>query len=198
MAYHALKGSTGLPINERHNAMAALWRVAEYGVRDMDMLANLLPAIHFRKEFLLEHTGRHWATATDLAGELVRQRDVPWRSAHQIVGILIRLCEQRGLTPADVTPTLLDEAAVLYHDAPAGLDQAAINQALDPRRFVARRDLQGGPAPSETLRQGAVFGGRLALDEQAVTAIEARLAVAARKLEQAIDGLIGAPAARSA
>jgi argininosuccinate lyase len=191
MAYHALKGSTGLPINERSNAMAALWRVVEYGVRDMDMLCDLLPVIHFRKEFLLEHSKRHWATATDLAGELVRQRDVPWRSAHQIVGILVRLCEERDLTPSDVTPALLDEAALLYHGQPAGLDQAAIDLALDPEHFVARRDLQGGPAPSETARQGVVFGDQLTRDEQTITAIEAGITAAAGKLEAAIDQLIG-------
>jgi argininosuccinate lyase len=190
MAYHALKGTTGLPINERYNAMSALWRVCDYSIRDMDMLGELLPVIHFRKEFLLEHTGRHWATATDLAGELVRQRDLPWRSAHQIVGILVRLCEERGLSPREVTPALLDEAAILYHELPAGLSQATITDALDPRCFVARRNLQGGPAPSETLRQGAVFGARLRRDDETVAAMEAQLAGAADKLEKTIDDLI--------
>jgi len=38
------------------------------------------------------------------------------------VGILVRLCEERGFGPADVTPALLDEAAVAYHEIPAGLD----------------------------------------------------------------------------
>lgn len=190
MAYHALKGTTGLPINERYNAMAALWRVVEYGVRDMDMLGELLPAVRFRKEFLLEHSKRHWATATDLAGELVRRCDLPWRSAHQIVGILVRLCEERGLTPSDVTPVLLDEAAMLYHARPAGLDQASISDALDPRRFVTRRNLQGGPAPCETLRQGQVFGEQLARDEQVTAAMRARLDAAAGKLEAAIDSLL--------
>ena len=46
-----------------------------------------------------EQAWRHWATATDLAGALVRERDLPWRTAHQIVGILVRLCEERGLGP---------------------------------------------------------------------------------------------------
>lgn len=190
MAYHALKGTTGLAINERYNAMAAMWRVVDYAVRDMDMLVGLLPAIRFRKDYLLEHTGRHWATATDLAGELVRQRNLPWRSAHQIVGILVRLCEERGLKPGDVTPALLDEAAMLYHERPAGLTQAAIDEALDPSRFVALRNLQGGPAPSETRRQGEVFGRQLQCDEQAVAELQARLDAAARKLEEAIDGLV--------
>ncbi len=191
MAYHGLKGTTGLAINERYNAMTALWRLVDYGVRDMNLLSELLPVIRFRKEFLLEHTGRHWATVTDLAGELVRKTDLPWRSAHQIVGIMVRLCEERGLGPADVTVALLDEAAMLYHEKPAGLDQATIETALDPRHFVALRNLQGGPAPEETARQAGVFGAQLAKDAATLAEIEARLDQAAGKLEAAVDAVIG-------
>jgi argininosuccinate lyase len=190
MAYHALKGTTGLPINERYGALDTLWRVAENGVRDLDWFCDMLPALRIRKAYLLEHSWRHWATATDLAGDLVRKRDLPWRTAHQIVGILVRLCEERGLGPADVTPVLLDEAAVAYHGQPTGFTQAEITEGLDPKRFIARRTLRGGPAPEESKRQMQLFGERLATDEATVSGIEERLAAAERKLEQAVDGLI--------
>ena len=91
----------------------------------------------------------------------MRERDLPWRTAHQIVGILVRLSEERGLGPDRVTPELLDEAAVLYHGEKAGLGATAIREALDPGRFVAARTLRGGPAPSESLRQAALLGDGL-------------------------------------
>ena len=102
----------------------------------------------------------------------------------------MRLCEERGLGPADVTPELLDEAAIAYHELPAGLDQQAIRDALDPGRFIADRTLRGGPAPAESLRQGKLFEDATAADEQTVAAIDARLAAAARKLEAAVDAVI--------
>jgi len=190
-SYHALKGPTGLPITERYYALDMVWRVAQNCVRDLDWFCELLPALQVRRENMREEAWRHWATATDLAGALVRERALPWRTAHQIVGILVRLCEERGLGPADVTPALLDEAAGAYHGRPAGLDAAAIRQALDPARFIAARTLHGGPAPAESLRQADLFARGLADDERTVAAIEARLAEAARKLEAAIDSLIG-------
>ena len=137
-----------------------------------------------------EQAWRHWATATDLAGALVRERDLPWRTAHQIVGIVVRLCEERGLGPADVTPALLDEAAIAYHDAPVGLDQRSIAAALDPERFIAERTLRGGPAPAESRRQARLFEDALAADERVVGDIDDRLAAAARNLEAAIDTII--------
>ena len=189
-SYHALKGTTGLPIQERYYALEMLWRVADSGVRDLDWFCDMLPALEIRKQHMREQAWRQWATATDLAGALVSQKDMPWRTAHQIVGILIRLCEERGLTPADVTPELLDEAAIAYHEKPAGLDQNAINESLDAERFIAARTLRGGPAPAESLRQANLFEELAAADEQTVAAIDARLAAAARKLEAAVDAVI--------
>jgi argininosuccinate lyase len=191
-SYHALKGTTGLPITERYYALDMLWRVADNAVRDLGWFCDLLPALVIRKDHMFEQAWRHWATATDLAAALVQQRDLPWRTAHQIVGILIRLCEERGLGPADVTPALLDEAAIAYHDAPAGLDEASIRVALDPRRFIAERTLRGGPAPAESLRQARLFEDGLVADEQLVAGIDAHLEAAAAKLEAAVEAGIAA------
>ena len=138
-----------------------------------------------------EQAWRHWATATDLAGALVRQRNLPWRTSHQIVGVLIRLCEDRGLGPDGVTPALLDEAAMAYHDKPAGLDAGQIKAALDPGRFITARTMRGGPAPAESLRQADLFERGLQADEATVTGIRTRLAESARKLEAAIDAILG-------
>ena len=189
-SYHALKGTTGLPITERYYALETLWRVADNGVRDLGWFCDLLPALIVRKEHMREQAWLHWATATDLAGALVSRRGLPWRTAHQIVGILVRLCEERGLTPADVTPTLLDEASLAYHDVAAGLDQDAIRCALDPGVFIAARTLRGGPAASESMRQANLFAEATAADEEIVSGIDARLAESARKLEAAVDSVI--------
>ncbi|MBI2161612.1 MAG: argininosuccinate lyase [Candidatus Rokubacteria bacterium] len=191
-SYHALKGATGLPVTERYYALEMLWRVADNGVRDLGWFCDLLPALHVRAAHMREQAWRHWATATDLAGALVRERDLPWRTAHQIVGLLVRLAEERGLGPAEVSPGLLDEAAVAYHGVPAGLDAAQIRAALDPARFIAARTVRGGPAPSESLRQAHLFEQALADDERTVAAVEARLAEAASNLEAAVDTIIGA------
>jgi argininosuccinate lyase len=190
-SYTALKGPTAVPIQERYYALEQLWRVADSCVRDLDWFGELLPALGIRKAHMREEAWRHWSTCTDLAGALVRERDLPWRTAHQIVGILVRIAEERGLGPADVTPALLDEAARLYHGEPAGLDAKQIREALDPGRFIAARTLRGGPAPAESRRQADLFAKELARDEQIVAGIDTRLTAAAGKLEAAVDAIIG-------
>jgi argininosuccinate lyase len=189
-SFHALKGSTGLPVTERYYALEQLWRVADNCVRDLGWFCELLPEVGVRREWLREQAWLHWATATDLAGALVRERDLPWRTAHQIVGILVRLAEERRLGPPDVTPALLDEAAQAYHGKPAGLSEASIRAALDPTRFVEARDLRGGPASKETRRQADVFASALAADERTVADARGRIAAAAARLEAAVDAIV--------
>jgi argininosuccinate lyase len=167
-----------------------LWKVADSAARDLGWFCDFLPELKINKARMHEMAWRHWATATDLAGALVSERGLAWRTAHQIVGILVRLCEERGLGPADVTPGLLDEAAKAYHDQPAGLDQAAIRAALDPERFISSRTVRGGPEKNESLRQAKVFEEELAADEKTVAGIDARLEASARKLEEAVDAVI--------
>jgi argininosuccinate lyase len=190
VAYHGLKGTTGMPVNERYAACEIMWKVADSAVRDLGWYCDLLPVLVINKSRMREQSWVNWATVTDLAGALVSKRDIPWRTAHQIVGILVRLCEERQLGPADVTPALLDEAAMLYHEMPAGLDQASIAESLNPERFIAVRTLQGGPAKTESLRQAQLFEDAAAADERAVAGIDARLAESARKLEAAMDAII--------
>ncbi len=194
VAFTGLKGPTGMPVTERYHACEQLWRVADGAVRDMGWFADLLPALRIDRARMREQSWRGWATVTDLAGALVSERDLPWRSAHQIVAIAVRLCEERGVGPEGVTAALLDEAAVLYHGEPAGLEQSTIDAVLEPERFIAARTLQGGPAAAESLRQAQLFEQRLVADEAAVAAIDQRLASAAASLEAAIDGLLAAHA----
>lgn len=195
VAYHGLKGPTGMPVNERYNACEMFWRVADGAVRDLDWFCDLLPVLVINKPRMYEQSWRNWATVTDLAGALVAKHDLPWRTAHQIIAIMVRLCEERGLGPADVTPALIDEAAMLYHEQPLRVDQRLIDDARSPERFIAARTLQGGPAPAESLRQAALFESALAGDDEIVHGIDARLAEAAGKLEAAIDAIIARAAA---
>jgi argininosuccinate lyase len=81
--------------------------------------------------------------ATDLAEHLVREKGLPFRQAHEIVGTLVRAAEARGLSLRAFPP------AELATIAPE-LDAAALS-SLDPDRAVAARNLPGGPAPAQVL-----------------------------------------------
>ena len=137
-----------------------------------------------------EMAGAYWAQATDVAGALVSEKGLPWRTAHQIVGILVRLSYEREIHPESVTTGLLDEAALEYMGEPVSLSHRALEKALDPVSFVNLRTLFGGPAPEECLRRLPEFHAQLQEDQAWVSEADSGLREAAEKLERAIDGLV--------
>lgn len=168
---------------------AALHRTFDAAVRGANWLAELVPALEVDRARMLESAGAHWAQATDVAAALVVEKDWPWRIGHQVTAILVRLSEERGIAPLDVTPALLDEASMLYLGEPAGLGEDALRDALDPARFVERRTLYGGPAPEAAREELAEHRESLAAGREWVRATQGRLDAAASRLEAAIDGL---------
>jgi argininosuccinate lyase len=83
--------------------------------------------------------------ATDAAEYLVR-KGLPFRLAHEAAAGVVRDClaaGQKGI--ADRTLTELKDRSPLF--------DADIYEALKPSVCVAARNLPGGPAPEEVLRQ---------------------------------------------
>ena len=85
-----------------------------------------------------------FSLATELA-DLLAERGVPFREAHEVVGSIVRWCEERGAGLEALTP----EAAQRFHSAfPDDLEPW-----LDPRAAAERRTSFGGTAWSEVIRQ---------------------------------------------
>lgn len=190
VGFHVDKGPTGWPALERQYAGEMLWRLFEDTARDLAWWRQLLPEVRWDTALMRRRAGEFWAQATDIAGALVRHKGLPWRTAHQIVGILVRRGEERGFGPNDVTPALLDEASVEYMGAPVGLSEAHLREALDPEHFVRTRTLYGGPAPEEALRQIEEFRAALRRDAEELASARRRVEEARAELEAAVDALL--------
>ncbi len=85
-----------------------------------------------------------FSLATELA-DLLAERGVPFREAHEAVGQMVRWCEERG----ENLSALTGEVARGFH--PEMPDE--IGPWLDPEAAAERRTSQGGTAWSEVLRQ---------------------------------------------
>lgn len=183
------RGSSGLSLHELGSADVRLWEVASLlGSRLLDG-ADLIENLQVNGTRMMATLSDSWATATDLAGMIVRQAGFSWRSAHQIVGIVVRWCEDRQIAPDSIGPDLIDEASVQYFDKPANLTDDQVRQAMDPSSLVARRQFLGGPAPRVHTAQLSSFETELAIDKQTVASLRAAIDDAEQKLEDAIDAL---------
>jgi argininosuccinate lyase len=161
-------------------------------VEALDLWSGIISTLQVNKEIMRQKTTDFWALATDLAGAIVREAKLPWRTAHQITAILVRTALERGKKPADVDTAFVDQAAREYIGEPVNLSDDSIREALNPLRAVKARTLFGGTAPTEVKRQIDRCYVQLREDGESLAGQRKKLTEAAEMLEQTIDSIVGA------
>ncbi len=117
----------------------------------VDTLEVLLPAftgqvatLTFDTARMAELAPQGFSLATDVAEWLVRE-GVPFRSAHELAGACVRVCEERGIDLQELTDE--DLAAIDPRLTPA------VREVLTVEGSVASRDGRGGTAPVRVTEQ---------------------------------------------
>jgi len=157
----------------------------------LKLMAGVISALKVNEERMLDLVSSYFAQIPDLGATLVMEKGLPWRIAHQIVATLVRLLEEEGRGPADVTPETLDNAAREYMDKPVNLSADAITKAMDPIDCVNNRWVTGGTRPQEMKKQIGCSFDRLAKDRKKLEDRRHKLEEAERKLHQAVKTIIG-------
>ncbi|MSQ72859.1 MAG: argininosuccinate lyase [Betaproteobacteria bacterium] len=189
-AFIVEKDPSSVPILDRAYSDQAIMESFDALMRDIGWINEFMPVLTLDKDLMRERSGEFWCQATEVAGALVRDKGIPWRSAHQIVGILVRYAEERHIRPLDVTTQLLDEASIEYMGEPAGLSARSLQVALDPVAAVHRRTLYGGPAPDEVRQRLPEYKSALARDRAQCLAARQHVASGLARLEAAIDAML--------
>lgn len=121
----------------------------------IDQLEVLLPAVsgmvetlEFNTQRLAELAPQGFALATDIAEWLVRQ-GVPFRVAHELAGVAVRVCEEKGCELWDLTDA--DFAQISPHLTPA------VREVLTVEGSLNSRSAQGGTAPDAVEQQKATL-----------------------------------------
>jgi argininosuccinate lyase len=153
--------------------------------------ASVIRDVEFNRELARDQLDIDWVFATDIAGLLVREEGIPWRSAHQIVGILVRTAEAQDMDMRDVTVAEIEDAAMEYLGESIDISEDQLKAVIDPDRAVqARSMVSGSPAPNQVQEQ--IDKGRSALREnqETLAELQERKSAAASLLESAIDDII--------
>ncbi len=130
----------------------ALFDAVETTMASLRITAGMWRTLEVRRDRYERELQGDFSLATELADLLV-ERGVPFREAHEVVGRIVRWCEERGENLSAVTP----EVAKGFHpELPEDL-----TPWLDPRAAAERRTSLGGTAPSEVKRQVEALRRRL-------------------------------------
>lgn len=134
-----------------------LWDALDCAEQTAHVLAAMLATARLNLDRMAELAGANFAAATELANWLVRERGMPFRSAHETVGSLVAALIKEGKTFSDLTATrhLLAQQGV-------DIDETTLSQLLDPTACMRRHTSDGGTAPGQVRKQLAAL--RAAVD----------------------------------
>ena len=116
------------------------------------LFAGMLSSMSFRKDVMEESAKRGFTNATDAADYLVN-KGVPFRDAHGIVGQLVLLCIEKGIS--------LDDLPLSEYKRISPVFEEDVYQAISMKTCVDRRQTLGAPGPEAMKKVIAVYRERL-------------------------------------
>jgi len=165
-----------------HNALDA-------AIISLDLGCGFLPSMTVKAARLRHLAAIGYATMTELADTIVREKGMSFRMAHNIVGKTVSRGVDAGLTAVDLTTELLDESSQELFGHPLGLSAEALQKALDPWENIRVRTVTGGPAPVEMARMLGNARARLSAAEARQADRRARIADARQHLAEAVEAV---------
>ncbi|MBI3493957.1 MAG: argininosuccinate lyase [Acidobacteria bacterium] len=147
--------------------------------RTVKLVAAAIRTAEFDAARLEARAADGWTTLTELADTLVRDKGLPFGTAHAIAS---RLMAAREADAQRSLGALLADASRDFLGAPLTYPDAALAEILSARHFVEVRRTLGGPAQAETARAADVSRSQLGSDEAWWTRATDALAEAEKKL----------------
>ncbi|MEM1179620.1 MAG: argininosuccinate lyase [Acidobacteriota bacterium] len=133
-----------------------LFAAVEATLDSLRITAGMWRTARFERRRFDEDLQGDFSLATELA-DLLAHRGVPFREAHEVVGQIVRWCEERGTNLLALTP----EEALRFHPKLHG----DLRQWLDPQAAAERRTSRGGTAWIEVARQVTSIRQALGADQ---------------------------------
>ena len=166
-----------------------LWEAIENVRASLDMFHKLLPKLKVTTD-VSGKANANFVAATELANILVRKYGVPFRTAHKIVGTLVKLLIESKLTFTDTTPKLLQKTAEEAANIKLTVKAEELRKLANPLTLVEACKVKGGPAPVEVKGALAEREKKLALTRANISKLDKDLDEAENKLESVVQAYL--------
>ena len=124
-----------------------LWNCVDNAKEMLSMVHGMLSTIEINKERAAKLAKSNFATATELADILVREKNMPFRTAHKIVGRMVTQALENNVSIDDIDSKFLNNVTYEVMDKSIDLDDELIRKALDPYENIKARTVTGGSSP---------------------------------------------------
>jgi len=151
-----------------------LWEAIETAKGSLKMLSKIILNLKVKPK-PLDKPALSFLASTELANLLVQNYRVPFRTAHKIVGALVRVLVEEGKSLKNMTPDLLAEVSKKFLGAPLKIKMEEICEAVNPSSLVESHKARGGPSKEEVKRMLSTRKESLALSETCLSEKKRRL-----------------------
>jgi len=129
-----------------------LWRACDACMDSSRTLTGMMAKVLFNKHRLAKLADEGYMTATDLADYLATRLKVPFRTAHSIVGGMVKESVVEKKSFESVVQSRLTREVQKATGRLVRISPHELKWILDPRLSMERRVVMGGPSPKEVAR----------------------------------------------
>ena len=140
----------GLPLaysKDMQEDKQPVFEAADTWLLSVGAMTGMICDMTVNAEAMKEAAGRGHATATDLADWLVRVLGMPFRRAHQVTGLLVKLADKKGCRLSELSLAAMQSAEPRI--------TANVFEVLEVEKSVTSRKSLGGTAPGNVRRAAA-------------------------------------------
>mgnify|MGYP000341888763 CR=1 FL=1 len=170
-------------------ATPKLWSAAETAQRCLRMLSEIILNLKVYSTATLR-SDLSFMAATEIANMLVRNHNVPFRTAHRIVGAIVKNLVENRLSLRDLTPKLLAEISGRFLKEPLKVEREKLMHIVDLSKCVESHNVRGGPSKMEVERMLRERWKMLKDTKGRIRKRVEKLMVAERTLRREIETLI--------
>jgi argininosuccinate lyase len=142
------------------------------------------------RELMKERSGIFFTQASELADTLAREKGLSFRTAHRIMGTVVREAIAKGIKPSAIDARMIDAAAVEVIGKPLELAPEILARSLDTLEIVKARNGIGGTAPEAVDKSLRNRVARLDKDTDGVAKKLDGVARARAGLESAVEDIL--------
>jgi argininosuccinate lyase len=180
----------GLPLSYNRDLQEAtphIWNSVQTCRTSLKIAAGMLASMKVNTDTLANQSVTGFTTATELADTLVRECDIPFRTAHRIVGQLARKSGEPDIADIEAAGKEILGQSLISN----GLSEQMVKEALDPMLNIKRRKNPGGPAPEEIGNSITRQRIQLLSEEEKIAALRDNIDRALNNLMQTVDKYTG-------
>lgn len=154
------------------------------------MLSGVVATMTVNIDRMKERSGIFFTQASELADTLVREKGISFRTAHKIMGAVVREAIAHSKAPDQIDTGMIDAAAMEVTGKPIHLSPEVLFNSLDTMQIVKARKGIGGTAPAAVEVSIRNRLEALVEDVKSLADKKGRIARAREVLEKAVQGIL--------